>query len=87
MAEPTTGPDWTGTLAVRVPDGDDGDLLACAERRVARVSGVRAVSVRGHSAIQPGLSATVVHLDVALTLAAETGLDPAPCVSVVSGQP
>ncbi|WP_226013564.1 hypothetical protein [Halomicrobium salinisoli] len=51
-------------VSVRVPDGADGDLATEAERRLSRADGVSDASVEGLRGPDPGLSATVVTVDV-----------------------
>jgi hypothetical protein len=61
-----TATTWTATVAVRVPARADGDLASCACRRLETApdfGGVDARSIRG---VEPGLSATVVTLEVAV---------------------
>lgn len=53
-------------VSVRVPDGADGDLTTEAERRLSRADGVADVTVAGLRGLDPGLSATVVTVAVAV---------------------
>ena len=57
---------WTATVAVRVPARADGDLASCACRRLETARGVRDVEALHLRTVDPGLSATVVTLDVAV---------------------
>lgn len=57
---------WTATVAVRVPARADGDLASCACRRLETARGVRAVEALNLRTVDPGLSATVVTLDVSV---------------------
>ncbi|MFB6178602.1 MAG: hypothetical protein ABEI77_02625 [Halorientalis sp.] len=56
----------TAVVAVRIPDGADGDLATEAEQRLGRVEGVGAVTVDGLRGLDPQLSATIVTLTVAI---------------------
>ena len=62
----TTAATWTATVAVRVPARAEGDLASCACRRLVTARAVRAVEVRRLRTVEPGLSATVVTLDVSV---------------------
>jgi hypothetical protein len=61
-----TAATWTATVAVRVPARADGDLASCACRRLETARGVRAVEARRLRTVDPGLSATVVTLEVSV---------------------
>lgn len=61
-----TASTWTATVAVRVPARADGDLASCACRRLETARGVRDVEARRLRTLDPGLSATVVTLDVSV---------------------
>jgi hypothetical protein len=61
-----TAATWTATVAVRVPARADGDLASCACRRLETARGVRDVEARRLRTVDPGLSATVVTLDVSV---------------------
>jgi len=54
----TTQRSTTVRVAVRVPDGGDGDLVADAERRLTHATGVRRATVEDLHGIEPKLSAT-----------------------------
>ena len=56
--------DWSATVAVRVPQSDDGDLATAASRRLAAREGINAIDVVALQAIEPALAATVVRLQV-----------------------
>jgi hypothetical protein len=56
--------DWSATVAVRVPQTDDGDLATAASRRLAAREGINAIDVVAFQAIEPALAATVVRLAV-----------------------
>jgi hypothetical protein len=62
----TTAATWAATVAVRVPERADGDLASCACRRLETARAVRAVEVRRLRTVEPGLSATVVTLEVSV---------------------
>ena len=62
----------TATVAVRVPNGADGDLTREAERRLSKVDAVTDVAVEGIRGLEPGLSATVVTVEA--TIRAEYGV-------------
>lgn len=51
-------------VSVRIPNGSDADLATEAERRLSRVDGVIDITVEGLRGLEPGLSATVVTVDV-----------------------
>lgn len=51
-------------VSVRIPHGADGDLATEAEGRLSRADGVVDVTVEGLRGLEPGLSATVVTVDV-----------------------
>lgn len=53
-------------VSVRIPDGADGDLTTEAERRLSRAEGVADATVTGLRDLDPGLSATVVTVAVAV---------------------
>lgn len=53
-------------VSVRVPDGADGDLTTEAARRLSRADGVAAATVTDLRGLDPGLSATVVTVAVAV---------------------
>lgn len=56
--------EWSATVAVRVPETDDGDLATAARRRLTARNGIEAVDVVTLQAIEPTLAATVVRLAV-----------------------
>jgi len=56
---------WTAAVAVRVPARADGDLVTCACRRLETARGVRDIEALNLRTVDPGLSATVVNLQVA----------------------
>lgn len=56
----------TAVVAVRIPHGSDGGLATDAERRLARLDGVRDVTVDELRGLQPRLSATVATVGVAI---------------------
>lgn len=60
----------TARVAVRVPDGDDGSLVESARQRLAQPAAVDCVDVIALDSIDPALSATVVELEVDVTLTA-----------------
>lgn len=51
-------------VSVRIPHGADGDLASEAEQRLVRADGVTDVTVEGLRGLEPGLSATVVTVEV-----------------------
>lgn len=57
---------WTATVAVRVPTRADDDLASCACRRLETARGVRDIEALRLRTVDPGLSATVVNLEVAV---------------------
>jgi hypothetical protein len=61
---PDTETAWSATVAVRVPQTDDGDLATAASRRLNAREGIEAVDVVALQAIEPALAATVVRLAV-----------------------
>lgn len=75
---------WTATVAVRVPERADGDLASCACRRLETARGVRTVEARGLRTVDPGLSATVVTLEVAVDAG---GVDGATVEQRLAGAP
>jgi len=56
----------TAVVAVRIPDGSNGDLATNAQRRLCRVDGVQTVAVDGLCGLEPQLSATVVRVAVTI---------------------
>lgn len=56
----TTQQTTTVRIAIRVPDGGDGDLVTDAEQRLVRTEGVVRATVDELHGIEPGLSATRV---------------------------
>lgn len=65
--------DWSATVAVRVPQSDEGDLATAASRRLAARNGFEAVDVVALQAVEPALAATIVRLEVRVRV--ETCLD------------
>ena len=61
---PDTETAWSATVAVRVPQTDDGNLETAASRRLTARDGIAAVDVVALQAIEPALAATVVRLAV-----------------------
>ena len=61
--EPTV---QTAIVAIRVPNGAEGDLTREAERRLSRIDGVDEASVDGLRGLEPRLSATVATVEVAI---------------------
>ncbi|SFR97195.1 hypothetical protein SAMN05216559_1807 [Halomicrobium zhouii] len=57
----------TAIVSVRIPSSGD-DLTTDAENRLARTDGVVSVAVDGLRGLEPGLSATVVTVEVTITL-------------------
>lgn len=62
----------TALVAVRVPDGDDGSLVESARNRLERPDAVEQVDVLSLEGIEPALAATVVELEVQVTLGKPT---------------
>ena len=56
----------TAVVAIRVPCGEDGDLVTDTEKRLSRVEDVAAVTIDELHSIDPKLSATVTTVEVAL---------------------
>lgn len=54
------------TVAVRVPENSDADLVTAAENRLNSVDAIRSAQVDGFQAIDPRLSATVVTVTASL---------------------
>lgn len=56
--------EWTATVAVRVPQTDDGDLATAASRRLNARNEFETIDLKTIQAVEPALAATVVRLAV-----------------------
>lgn len=70
----TTQRSTTVRVAIRVPDGGNGDLVADAERRLTHATGVRRATVEDLHGIEPKLSAT--RLTATATIDSRSSLPP-----------
>ncbi|MCU4802412.1 hypothetical protein OB920_18715 [Halobacteria archaeon HArc-gm2] len=64
----------TAIVSIRIPSGGD-DLTTSAEHRLARTDGVVSVVVDGLGGLEPGLSATVVTVEVTIALHTDVATD------------
>jgi hypothetical protein len=62
----------TARVAVRVPRSDEGSLLEGAHRRLEHPAVVERVDVVELDSVEPALAATVVELDVRVTVTTPT---------------
>lgn len=56
--------DWRAVVAVRVPPTDGDDLATSASRRLQNVDGVASAAVETIRALEPGMPATTVTVEV-----------------------
>ena len=70
----TTQRTTTVRVAIRVPNGADGDLVTNAEQRLMRTVGVVRATIDELHAIEPGLSATRV--TATITVESRSSLPP-----------
>ena len=73
-------------MSVRIPNRATGDLVTEVERRLAQADGITAVAVEGLRGLEPGLSATVVTVDVTVeTTRRADGLSSVDTLAEVTG--
>lgn len=60
-------------VSIRIPNGAGEDLETEAERRLSRVAGVRDATIEEMQGLEPGLSATVVTVNVTVQTTEDVG--------------
>jgi len=61
-------------VSIRAPSGAAGDLTTVAERRLNQITGVSETPITSLRGLEPGLSATIVTVDVTLNTTGESSI-------------